>query len=122
MAPQFTATKGLPARSDLGQRLLARDAGHHQVQEDDVGRAAGGKPFDGLVAAFGMRHEEALALQHRLDQAALRRIVIDDEDRLGHVENTHLHRTLVSFGRGSCWPELIQGRRKGGVSETRIGG
>jgi hypothetical protein len=43
---------------------------------------------DRLLAALGLGHGEAFALQHRLDQAALGRIVIDDKDRLGHEEHT----------------------------------
>jgi hypothetical protein len=41
---------------------------------------------------------EALALEDRLDQATLRRIVVDDEDRFGHLKtpNRTGHRLFVS--------------------------
>ena len=39
-----------------------------------------------LIAALGMGDRKSVALKHGLDQATLRRIVIDDEDRFGHVK------------------------------------
>jgi hypothetical protein len=38
----------------------------------------------GRVAALGVRDREPVAFEHGLDQAALSRIVVDDENRLGH--------------------------------------
>jgi hypothetical protein len=42
-----------------------------------------------FVAALGVGDGESVALEDRLDQAALGRIVIDDEDRFGHMKYTH---------------------------------
>ena len=64
--------------------VLARQARHHQVEQHDVGRAPRGQARHGRVAAFRMGDGEALALQHRLDEAALGRVVVHDKDRLGH--------------------------------------
>ncbi len=36
------------------------------------------------AAAVGVCDAETLALQHRLDQPSLRRIVVDDQDRFIH--------------------------------------
>ena len=48
------------------------------------GVSAAGQPVQRRLAAVGLGDGEALALQHRLDQAALGGIVVDDQDRLGH--------------------------------------
>jgi hypothetical protein len=38
------------------------------------------------IAALGVGDRETVAFKHRLDQAALRRVVIDDKDRFGHMK------------------------------------
>jgi hypothetical protein len=60
---------------------------------------------------------EALALEDRLDQPTLCRIVVNDEDRFSHFKTpTVTGRRLMD--EGSCCHELIQERRKDRVSET----
>ena len=66
----------------MGER--AAKARHREVEQDHVGRFAGGEMIDGFLAALGLRHGEAVAFQDALDQPALRWIVIDDKDRLAH--------------------------------------
>jgi hypothetical protein len=64
-----------------------------------------------------VRDGEALALEDRLDQPTLCRVVIDDEDRFGHMKTpTETGPRLMD--EGSCCHELIQGRREEPVSET----
>ena len=61
--------------------------------------AAGRQALDRLVAALGVGDREALALEDRLDQPTLRRIVIDDEDRFGHLKTPTVDRPLASWTR-----------------------
>ena len=56
----------------------AAHAGHDQVEQDHVGARPPAMPVERRLAALGLGDGEALALQHRLDQAALGRIVVDD--------------------------------------------
>ena len=76
------------AAAQLLQRRQPAQARHDQVEHDGVGGAAGDQPVDRLLAGFGMGDSQALALQHRLDQPPLGRIVVDDENRLGHEVHT----------------------------------
>jgi hypothetical protein len=66
-----------------------------------------------LLAALRCACQETVALNCRLQQAALRRIVIDDQDRLAHVKPTMFRRvslteTLIDDG-------TIRMRRSGRV-------
>jgi hypothetical protein len=44
----------------------------------------GGQEIERRVAGIGVRDVEALAFDHRLQEAALRRVVVDDEYGFGH--------------------------------------
>ena len=76
------------ARAHFLEGVHARQPGHHQVEDHRVGARAGDQLRQGLIATLRLSHRETFALQHRLDQAALGRIVIDDKDRFGHEEHT----------------------------------
>ena len=105
------------ARAHLDQGVLAGHAGHDHVEQDDVDRRARPQAIDRQVAVLGVHDRKALALEDRLDQPTLRRVVIDDEDRFGHKKTpTVTGRRLMD--ESSCCHELIQGRRKDRVSET----
>jgi hypothetical protein len=71
--------------ADLGQGLHAAHARHDHVQQDHVGPGALGQAVDGLTAALGVDDDVALALQHRLRDAALGRIIVDDKYGLRHL-------------------------------------
>ena len=73
-----------PAAAQFGQTFQARHLGHHHVQQDQVRPAALDHPVDGLAAAGRMDHGVSVPLQHGLDQPALGRIVVDDQNGLGH--------------------------------------
>ena len=88
------------AGAHLLQGVLARKAGHDQVQQDQVDPGAGHQMGDGRIAGLGMRHGEAFALQDGLDQPALGRIIIDDKDHLGHLKTPPVPDARLS-GRGS---------------------
>ena len=61
--------------------------------------AAGAEPRDRLVAVLGVHDREALALEDSLDQPTLCRIIVDDENRFGHMKTpTGLDARLI--GRG----------------------
>ena len=78
--------RGVDARgADFGKGLHAAHARHDHVQQDDVGAAVFGQAVDGLTAAFGVDDDIALALQHRLRDAALGRIVVNDKYGLRHA-------------------------------------
>ena len=59
---------------------------HHQVEHHaiDARRLRTGEQADRGVAAVGGERQVAEALDHRLQQAALDRVVVDDEDGFGH--------------------------------------
>jgi hypothetical protein len=66
------------------ERLHPRHPRHDEVEDHHVGGHPAREPRQGCVAGIRLADGEALALQHRLDQAALRGIVVDDENGLGH--------------------------------------
>ena len=89
-------------------------AGHLEIQQHPSTGApapAGRAPR----AAVGVGDAEAFALEHRLAEAPLRRIVVDDEHRLVHLKTPtnkcarHRRRVIL------CLPDT--GGGKGGVSE-----
>jgi hypothetical protein len=73
-----------------------REARHHEVEQHHVGGGAGAQVAHRDIAVLGVADREALALEDRLDQPALSRIVIDHEDRFGHLK-TPTDWTLVSL-------------------------
>jgi hypothetical protein len=75
------------AAAHLLERLQPREAGHHPVEHHHVGGLAAGQAVERLLAALGLGHGEALAFEDRLDQPTLSRIVVNDEDRLGHCKH-----------------------------------
>ncbi len=77
-----------PARPDFGEGLHPAHARHDQIQQHDIGPTALGEPVDRLAAAFGMDDGIALAIQHRLHQSALGRIVVDHQNGLGHAQHS----------------------------------
>ena len=105
------------ARPHLDQRFLTRHARHDQIKQHDVDAGVRAEALDRHVAAVGVDDREAFALENRLDQPTLRRIVIDDEDRFGHLK-TPTELANASLDAGSCCHELVHHRRKGRVSET----
>ncbi len=104
------------ARAHLLQRLQAALARHDKVQHDHVS-AARAQAIDRLFAVFSMDDNQAFALEHRLDQAPLGRIVIDDENRLGHGPTNHHSMPPLKRGRCLCPGSSamrVKGALKGG--------
>ena len=85
---QHDDRRGHARRADLGQAFHPRHGRHDEVQQHHVGPTALGQPVDGLAAAFGVNDLIALAVQHGLHKAALRRIIVDHQNGLGHGKNT----------------------------------
>ncbi len=81
---QHDDRRGHARRAHLGQGLHARQAGHDEIQKHNVGAAALGQTVDGLAPAFGVDDRIAFTVEHRLNQAALRGIIVDDQNGLGH--------------------------------------
>ncbi len=67
------------------ERFLARHARHDEIQQHDVDVRVLIDGLNRLSAVFSRACQETIALYSRLQQTALRRIVIDDQDRLAHV-------------------------------------
>jgi len=82
------------------QRVLTRQAGHDQVQQDQVDPGSGHQVRDGRIARLGVGDGEAFPFQDRLDQPALGRIIVDDKDHLGHLKTPPVPDAHLS-GRGS---------------------
>ncbi len=61
------------------------EVGHDQIEDDaiDVGTVGAGKQRQRRVAVVAHENRIAEFLQHAFEQAALHRIVVDDED--GHT-------------------------------------
>ena len=72
------------------EHAVAVEIGHHEIEDDRVDAASIGSAQhrDRRIAAFGDHHVVAEAARHRLEQAALHGIVVDDEDELGHGDST----------------------------------
>ncbi len=76
-----------PVRPDLLQHAHAVEVGHHQIEQHEVDRLAAlgiQQDVDAFLAAARGHHAIAGARDQGLEQPALRRIVVDDEDGLGH--------------------------------------
>ncbi len=101
MPPEAVSTTTgvrMPAARISLQRVDARLSGHDQVEDNRVDAGILRQALVGLAAVFGMQDGKAFALQHGLDQAALRRIVIADQDRLGHVVHPSRSETVPMRG------------------------
>ena len=101
-----------PGATQFGQAFQPRHLGHHHVQQDQVGPAAARHPVDGLAAAGGMDHGVAVPLQHGLDQPALGRIVVNDQDGLGHENPLYCRPTRQGW--------IVSGRFLGRRGENRV--
>ena len=77
-----------------GEHAEAVEIGHHQIEHHriDVAGVGAGQQRGGSVAAFGDDHLIAVARDHVFEEAALHRIVIDDENPLDHVRTCYLYR------------------------------
>jgi hypothetical protein len=62
--------------------------------------------------------KEAVPFQDGLDQTALRRVVVDDQDRFGHMKTPTELDARLFWTRPCCCLRLIQAKGKGAVSET----
>ncbi len=71
------------------ERIDSRLARHDKIEDQGVDARRRGQPVDRLTAVFGVQDGEAFALEHGLNQPALRRIVVANQDRFGHSD-THL--------------------------------
>lgn len=69
-------------------------AGHDQIQQHDID-TRGGHAIEGRLAAFRGLGPIALLLDYRLQQAALCRVVIDDQYRFHHL--THAFSVALFF-------------------------
>ena len=91
------------------------EIGHHQIEHHavDAGAVGAGEQVGGLVAALGQQGPVAETLHHGFEQAALDRIVIDDEHGFGHGPLT-----LYRFGAMSPFRlnGLLNGLAKTGPS------
>ena len=67
------------------QHLDAGHLRHDEVKDHHVRQEPARDPIQRRIAGIGLGDREPLALQHRLHQAPLRRVVVDDQDRLGHI-------------------------------------
>ncbi len=83
-----------------------------------VDRVAGGQVVERGAAAVRMDHAEAFALQHRLAETPLRRVVVDDENRLVHLKTPTNKCAAPSRAKLIFCALVIQADGKGGVSET----
>ena len=66
------------------QHAEAVEIGHDEIEHDAVEALAAGEQRRGLVAALGDHRLVAELAHHVVEQAALDRIVIDDENTRGH--------------------------------------
>jgi len=75
-----------PRLAHARQHAEPVEVGHHQIEHDAVDARAGGAGEQGCghVAALGQQGPVAEALHHGFQQAALHRIVVDDEHAFGH--------------------------------------
>ena len=78
--------------ADAGEHAEAVEIGHHQVEHHrvDLAGVGAGQHRGRRVAAFGDDDVIAVAREHALKEAALHRIVVDNENPLDHVR-THTH-------------------------------
>ena len=67
----------------LRERVPVHD-GHHDVQQDEIGRI-GGDAREGLGGACSALQHEALGPEHDLQQPAVLQLVVDDEDPRGAI-------------------------------------
>jgi len=74
------------AGAHLDQGVLARDAGHDEVQQDHVDLGARVQALDRLVAAFSMGDRETFPLKHSLNKPALCRVVVHHQDGFSHLK------------------------------------
>ena len=79
--------RGQPGLADAGEHAEAVEIGHHQVEHHgvDLCGIGAGQQRGGRIAAFGDDDLVARAGEHALKEAALHRIVVDDEYPLDHV-------------------------------------
>ena len=60
------------------------EIGHHEIEHDAVEALGAGEQRRGLIAALGDRRLVAELPHHVVEQAALNRIVVDNENTRGH--------------------------------------
>ena len=101
-----------PALAQLAADLGAGDAGHHQVEQHDVGA----RPVvrgQALGPVGGLDHLEALAAEHVGERLAVGRLVLHDQ-HAGH-ERTSFHAVLRCSRRGWLLHGVLlgSGRRSG---------
>ena len=75
---------GFLTRADFLERFLPRHAGHDEIEEDNVDVLMRFNGRNRLRAVFRRACRKPVALDRGLQKPALRRIVIDDQDRLRH--------------------------------------
>ena len=97
------------------QDLHAADAGHHEVEQHE-GDGAGVRPFQdlqGLLATLGGLGLVAETLDGLFENAALGRIVIDDQNELGHIVTTLLNQLTLHRLSQAIQNRAIQDRTAG---------
>ena len=89
-----------PASRILRQHAHAVEAGHHEIEHDgiDDGRVRRGQRGDGRVAALDDDGLIAAFLHHVLDQAALHRVVVDDQNAGSHGFPRALQLSVSNWG------------------------
>ena len=70
---------------DPGERRKPVEAGHREVEQDDVRLERAGRG-DRLLAVAGPPDDpELVALEQRRQRVARQRMVVDDQDAIGHT-------------------------------------
>jgi hypothetical protein len=72
-------------QADFLQRLVAVEARHDEIEQDEIDCRVFLHERDCAATVLGRHRLQSVALDGGLQHAALRRIVIDDQDGLGHV-------------------------------------
>ena len=99
-----TMIGGVPGlRREAPQHLHAVEAGHDEVEQDqgDGGAIGPLEDLQGLLAALGGPGLVAETLDGFFENAALGRIVVDDQDELGHVAGTRPTQQVTERRRGT---------------------